>query len=166
MTRQIVYSAVSEEALIDNIAALFVSDFKWFLDTLYPNDDLQDFVERTLGQVLGINAPFMALAPVRNASVESEDGHYLREALRVDLLIGVIDDAPDTVTRRIERYMRAAEALLRAANKDEMFGITNRDNTWGFALDVEHVYRQDIRTNQVQFFRDATLQITVNIYER
>jgi len=166
MSRQIVYSAVSEEALVDNIAAVFVADFKWFLDELYPGQDLQDFVERALGQVLGINAPFMALAPVRNASVESEDGHYLREALRVDLLMGVIADSPDTVTRMIQRYMRTGEAVLRAANKDELFGTVNRDNTFGFSLDCEHVYQPDIRTNQVQFFRNATLQITVNIHER
>ena len=157
------FEAVSEEAVVDNILVLVERDFKLGLDYFYPTAGLQDFAERALGQVLGNEAPMLGIAPVRNASIQSDDASYLTEALRVDLAVGVTDDGPQTVTRKIERYMRVLEAVLRAGNKNDFFGTISK--TFGFSLDCEHVYRQDIRTNQSIYFRDATLQLTVNIKE-
>lgn len=159
------FQAVSEEALVDNILVLVERDFKFALDYFYPTEGLDDFAERALGQVLGNEAPLLGIAPVRNASTQSDDAAYLTEALRVDLAVGVTDDGPQTVTRKIERYMRVLEAVLRAGNKDDFFGTINTARTFGFSLDCEHVYRQDIRTNTSIYFRDATLQLTVNINE-
>lgn len=157
--------AVSEEALVDNILALVTRDFKDALDYFYPTEGLPDFAERALGQVLGNEAPMLGIGPVRNASTLSDDSAYLKEALRVDLAVGVIDDGPDTVTRRIMRYMRVLEAVLRRGNKNDFFSSINTARTFGFSLDCEHVYRQDIRTNTSIYFRDATLQLTVLINE-
>jgi hypothetical protein len=167
-------NAVSEEALIDNTLTLVTANFKTEIDRLYPTEaalpasdplHLPDFRERALGQVLGNEAPMLGIAPVRNASTLSDDSSYLTEALRMDLAVGVTDDGPQTVTRRIMRYMRALEAVLRRGNKNDFFGIVNSSRTFGFSLDCEHVYRQDIRTNTSIYFRDATLQVTVNIRE-
>lgn len=162
------FEAVSEEALIDNILVLVTRDFKLALDYFYPTARLEDFAERALGQVLGNEAPMLGIAPVRNASTLSDDGSHLQEALRVDLAVGVTDDGPQTVTRKIERYMRVLEAVLRRGNKDDFFGTVNTLRTFGFSLDCEHVYWQDIRLHRIQsiYFRDATLQLTVNIHER
>lgn len=165
------FLAVSEEALTDNILALIVRDYKLALDWFYwtgPDrliENLPDFEERDLGQVLGNAAPMIGIAPVKNASTSSDDAAYLKEALRVDLAIGVTDDGPQTVTRRIMRYMRVMEAVLRAGNKDDFFGTVNATKTFGFSIDCEHVYRQDIRTNTSIYYRDATLQLTVEIKE-
>lgn len=159
------FLAVSEEALADNLLVLITRDYKLALDYFYPGVELPDFAERALGQVLGNAAPMLGIAPVRNASTSSDDAAYLKEALRVDLAIGVTDDGPDTVTRKIMRYMRVMEAVLRAGNKDEFFGTVASTRTFGFSIDCEHVYRQDIRTNTSIYFRDATLQLTVEIKE-
>lgn len=158
------YEAVSEEALIDNILVLVETNFKTALDRYYPTDNLDDFRERSLGMVIGNEAPMLGISPVRNASTESDN--YLKEALRADLAVGVTDDGPQTVTRSIMRYMRVLEAVLRQGNKNDFFGILNTATTFGFSLDCEHVYRQDIRTNQSIYFRDATLQLSVMIHER
>lgn len=167
-------NAVSEEALIDNTLVLVTANFKTEIDRLYPaeasltNADAQylgDFRERSLGMVMGNEVPHLGISPVRNASTLSDDSAYLIEALRMDLAVGVTDDGPQTVTRRIERYMRALEAVLRRGNKDSFFGIVNTSRTWGFSLDCEHVYQQDIRSDGSIYYRTATLQVTVNIRE-
>lgn len=166
--------AVSEEALIDNTLVLVTRDFKPALDVLYPAqaslteghaDYLADFKERTLGMVLGNEAPNLAISPSRNASTLSDDAAYLKEALRMDLTVGVMDDGPDTVTRRIMRYMRTLEAVLRNGQKNDFFGVANNARTLGFALDCEHVYKPDIFSDQSIYVRVATLQVTVNINE-
>lgn len=160
-----VNEAVSEEALIDNTLALVVRDFKAGLDYFYPTASLPDFAERALGMVLGNEAPHLGVGPSRNASTLSDDAAYLTEALRMDLAVGVTDDGPNTVTRKIMRYMRVLEAVLRAGNKNDFFGIVNTSRTWGFTLDCEHVYQQDIWSNSSIYFRTATLQVTVMIRE-
>lgn len=168
------FHAVSEEALIDNTLVLFETNFKPMIDALYPaaatltNADAQylgDFRERSLGMVMGNEVPHLGISPARNASISSDDDSYLKEALRMDLAIGVTDDGPQTVTRRIMRYMRAAEAVLRRGNKNDFFSIVNTTRTWGFSLDCEHVYPQDIRSDGSIYYRTATLQVTVNIRE-
>lgn len=157
--------AVSEEALIDNTLVLVTRDYKLALDVLYSGLNLDDFRERTLGMVLGNEAPNLAISPSRNASTLSDDAAYLKEALRIDLTIGVMDDGPDTVTRRIMRYMRTLEAVLRNGEKNDFFGVANNSRTWGFSLDCEHVYKPDIFSDQSIYVRVATLQVTVNINE-
>lgn len=168
------FHAVSEEALIDNTLVLFETNFKLMMDAMYtaeaslvPGDSqyLDDFRERALGMVMGDALPCLGISPLRNASTSSDDDAYLTEALRMDLAMAVADDNPQTVTRRIMRYMRVAEAVLRRGNKNDFFGIVNTTRTWGFSLDCEHVYTQDIRTNSSIYFRDATLQVTVTIHE-
>jgi hypothetical protein len=169
------FHAVSEEALIDNTLTLFETNFKVIMDALYPAEAtlteadaqyLGDFRERSLGMVMGNELPCLGIGPIRNASTSSDDDSYLKEALRMDLAIAVADDNPQTVTRRIMRYMRAAEAVLRRGNKNDFFGIVNTTRTWGFSLDCEHVYSQDIHHNDNSiYFRDATLQVTVTIHE-
>lgn len=168
------FHAVSEEALIKNTLTLFETNFKPMMDALYPLEALlvegeasylADFKERALGMVMGDQLPCLGIGPARNASTSSDDDSYLTEALRMDLAVAVADDGPQTVTERIMRYMRTGEAVLRRGNKDDFFGIVNTARTWGFSLDCEHVYEQDIRTNSSIYYRAATLQVTVTIRE-
>lgn len=168
------FHAVSEEALINNTLTLFETNFKDMMDALYPAeaslvegdaDYLADFKERALGMVMGDQLPCLGIGPARNASTSSDDDSYLKEILRMDLAIAVADDSPQTVTRRIMRYLRCSEAVLRRGNKNDFFGIVNTARTWGFSLDCEHVYEQDIRTNSSIYFRSASLQVTVTIHE-
>lgn len=157
--------AVSEEAFIDNTLILITRDFKLGLDVLYAGQNLPDFRERTLGQVLGNEAPNLAISPVRNASTLSDDGAYLKEGLQINLTVGVIADKPDTVTRLIMKYMRTLEAVLRNGQKNDFFGAAINSRTWGFSLDCEHVYEQNIYSDASIYVRVATLQVTATIHE-
>lgn len=168
------YLAVSEEALIDNTLVLVETHFKPALDALYPAEAslvpgdpqyLDDFRERALGMVMGNELPCLGIGPRRNASVLSDDASYLKEALQMDLTVAVADDGPQTATRRIMRYMRVLESVLRRGNIIDFFGSIGSPDKWGFALDCEHIYTQDIRFDGPIYLRDARLQATVTIYE-
>lgn len=160
------YKAVSEEALIDNTLALVVRDFKSALDDLYPSESLDDFAERSMGMVLGLEAPALGIGPRRNASVSSDDDSHLKEILGMDLAVIVIDDNPILVTRKIMRYMRTLEQVLRRGSKNDFFGtVDGGELTFGFSLDCEHVYEQDILVNASTYLRKATLRVLVNINE-
>ena len=43
---------------------------------------------------MGLENPALAIAPRRNASTSSDDESYLKEALRVDLVVVVVDENP------------------------------------------------------------------------
>jgi hypothetical protein len=160
------FEAVSEEALMDNTLTLITATFKNALDAYYPTENLADFAERSLGMIMGLETPALAIAPRRNASTLADDSSHLREALEFDLAVGVIDENPQAVTRKITRYMRVLEMTLRAGRKSDFFGTVNTTRTFGFSLDCEHIYSQDIRANASTYFRDATLRLTVQIRER
>lgn len=168
------FHAVSEEALINNTLTLFETNFKLMLDAMYPvealvteghADYLSDFKERALGMLMGNEMPALGIGPARNASTSSDDDSYLKEGLQMNLAIAVTDDGPQTVTRRIMRYMRVAEAVLRRGTIRDFFGTAALPQIWGFSLDCEHVYRQDIFSDSSIYLRDATLQVTVTIHE-
>ena len=115
---------------------------------------------------MGLEAPALAIAPRRNLSILSDDASHLIETLSMDMAVVVTDENPQSVTRKIQRYMRVLEAVLRSGRKNDFFGTINAARTFGFSLDCEHVYSQDIRTNATTYLREATLQVVVNIRER
>lgn len=168
------YEARFEESLVNNILDIFTRDFKDALDYFYPTEAaydstdpryLKDFAEKALGQVLGNETPMLAIGPVRNAASPSDDDSHMIQAVRIDLALGVTDDGPDTVTRRIMRYTRTAVAVLHSANKSDFFANMSSQGVFGLVLETEQVYRS-LRANDSVYFRDSTVEVTLQIRER
>lgn len=164
------YAAVFEEQIVDNVLTLITRDMKSALDYFYwtgPDrliEDLPDFAERSLGQEVRDEFPLLVIGPRTNPVEESDDGAQLIEAASIDLLIGVTDDGPATVTRRIMRYVRTLDAVLRSAPKTDYFAGMNSAKVMGLVIEVEHSYGP-IGANQSIHFRPATLNLTVKIRE-
>lgn len=156
------FSAVFEEPIINNTLAVIARDFKPALDHFYAADDLSDFTERALGQVLKNSFPCLAVTPRSNPTEDTDDDSHIIEAARIDIYIGVTDDGPDTVTRRIMKYVRAMDAVLRTAKRDFFTGMSNPFGVW---LKVEHTYWPIGQENNI-YFRSAIVELTVNLRER
>lgn len=156
------FSAVFEEPIINNALVVITRDMKPALDHFYAADDLPDFAERALGQVLGNTTPALAIFPLSNPTEDADDSSHIIEAAQIGIYIGVEDDGPDTVTRRIMKYVRALDAVLRTGKRDF---FTNMSNPFGVWLEVDHVYGP-IGDRQSTLFRSARLELTVNLRER
>lgn len=170
------YDAVQEEGLIDNIVVIVQRDFKNALNMFYPIEAalpvsdpryLLDFQEISLGQVQRLVFPSLAIGPVRNASTEDADQAMLREGIRFEAWIGVTDDSPSNVTRRIMRYANTFNMVLRtSAKKTKADWFRNMSVTvFGLVLELEHVYGP-IGLEKSIYFRSVRIEGTVLINER
>jgi hypothetical protein len=167
------YFAVQEEGIIDNALFIITRDFKEALDTFYtveaalsPDDPqyLEDFQEKSLGQIQKLVFPTLAIGPNRNAATESDARDRLRQALRFDIYVGVTADSAANVTTKIMRYMGTLDAVLRSAQKSDwkrnMSAII-----FGIVLELEHVYGS-IRERESIYYRDALMQVTLLFNEQ
>lgn len=173
MVANLKYYAVQEEGVIDNALFIIERDFKSILDefnpieaALSPDDPqyLEDFQERSLGQIQKLVFPTLAIGPNRNAATESDARDRLKQAIRFDLYVGVTADSGANVTRKLMRYMAALDATLRSAKKSDwkrnMSAII-----FGIVLEVEHVYGS-IRERESIYYRDALMQVTLTFNEQ
>lgn len=173
MVANLKYYAVQEEGVIDNALFIIERDFKSILDefnpieaALSPDDPqyLEDFQERSLGQIQKLVFPTLAIGPNRNAATESDARDRLKQAIRFDLYVGVTADSGANVTRKLMRYMAALDAVLRSAKKSDwkrnMSAII-----FGIVLEVEHVYGS-IRERESIYYRDALMQVTLTFNEQ
>lgn len=158
------FSAVFHEFLVDNILAVIVRDFKDCLDLFYPDDDLPDFAERSIGQEVGNEFPMMVIAPRSNVVDTVDDSSHLIELAKIDLHIGVTGDSPADVTRKIMRYVRCMDCVVRSASKADIFQGMTRTNVFGLISDVEHQYGP-FGENRNIMFRPASLTVTVQVRE-
>jgi hypothetical protein len=158
------YSAAYEEPLITNLLAVIVRDFKECLDVFYADDDLPDFAERAIGMEIGNEFPLLVIAPRSNPVENVDDGGHLIEAATIDLHIGVIGDGPEDVTRKIMRYVRCLDCVVRTASKADWFDGMDTSKVFGLIVDVEHSYGPFGQNNNVMF-RPATLTVTVQVRE-
>jgi len=152
-----------EEQIIANTKALIVRDMKAALDYFYPALDLPDFKEHALGQVIGNEFPFLAIGPRENLVEETDDSACLIEAARLSLYVGVTGTSPEDVTIKIMRYGRTLDAVIRTARQDFFNGMSN---PFGLSLGISHIYPGFIGSRENEYFRSATLEVTVNIRER
>lgn len=168
------FEASQEEALVDNVLAIIERDFKEALDYYNPieaalgSDDpryLHDFRERTLGQIAKNEFPCLAIGPNRGTSADGPNGECLREDVLIDLYIGVVDDSPANVTRRIMKYRVALDAVVRAAPITDYFRNMSVD-AFAFVLDEISYQYGPIGTEKVALFRGAILQVPIKINER
>jgi hypothetical protein len=167
------YFAMQEEGVIDNALFIIERDFKEALDTFYvteaalsPDDPqyLEDFQERSWGQIQKLVFPCLAIGPNRNAATESDARDRLSQAVRFDLYVGVTADSMANVSRKITRYMGTLDAVLRSALisdwKRNMSTII-----FGVVLEAEHVYGS-IRERESIYYRDALMQATLVFNEQ
>jgi len=156
------FAAVFDEPIINNALTVITRDFKLGLDYFYPGQSLPDFKERALGQIQGNGYPSLAIGPAENETVQADDDSYIVEAARVVIYIGVTDDGPTTVTRKIMKYVRVMDAVLRSAKNDFFTGMSNPG---GVYLEIRHSY-DSLRGEKPSYFRAAVIELTVNISER
>jgi hypothetical protein len=167
------YFAVQEEGVIDNALFIIERDFKVALDTFYvteatlsPDDPqyLEDFQERSLGQIQKLVFPCLAIGPNRNAATESDARDRLSQAVRFDLYVGVTADSPANVTKKIMRYMGTLDAVLRSALKSD-WSRNMSTIIFGIVLEAEHVYGS-VRDRESIYYRDALMQVTLVFNEQ
>ena len=167
------YFAVQEEGVIDNALFIIERDFKEALDVFYPTEAglspedpqyLEDFQERSLGQIQKLVFPCLAIGPNRNAATESDAQDRLHEAVRFDLYVGVTADSMANVTKKIMRYMGTLDAVLRSARKSD-WRRNMSTIIFGIVLEAEHVYGS-IRERESIYYRDALMQVTLVFNEQ
>ena len=158
------FSGVMEDVVVPNVKAIIEDNFKLALDYYYPSPILPDFAEITLGQITRKEFPLLALGPIGNPAVESEDSARITNPVQIVLFLGVVADDAETVTTLIMKYVKVMHAVLLTATKADYFGDDNA-RVFGFSINVEHVYGA-IRSNQTKLFRDATMLLTVNFDSR
>lgn len=156
------FSGVMEDVVVPRVKTIIERDFAEAL--AYYDFDLPDFEERTLGKVRRKGFPLVAIGPVGNPVVESQDSARHTQPLRVALYLGVVAPDDDTVTILIMKYVKVMHAVLHKATKADYFGLVN-DQVFGFWLNVEHLYGA-ILSNKTQLFRSATMILTLNFDSR
>lgn len=158
------FSGVMEDVVVPSVKAIIERDYKDALDYYYPNDGLDDFAERTLGQVRRKEFPLVAVGPVGNPADESEDSARFTQPLRIALYLGVVADDNDAVTILIMKYVKVMHAILHKATIADYFGADS-NRVFGFSLNIEHLYGP-ILSNNTRLFRSATMILTLNFESR
>jgi hypothetical protein len=156
-------SAVFDLPILENALAIIVRDFKGALDYYYPDDDLPDFAELSLGQIQGNEFPCLALLSQSNVTDDAEDDSHIVEAARLDIYMGVTDSDANSVTRKIMKYVRTMNAVLRSARQDFFTGMSN---PFGVFLEITHSYGPVGGPTNSILFRGAMIELTINLRER
>jgi hypothetical protein len=162
------YSAVFELPIIDNVLAIIARDMKDALDYFYVSDNLPDFVERSIGTEHGFEYPILVIGPRSNLVETVADSSHLVEPIKIDIKIGVVDESSDGAYRKIMKYVRALDAVLRTATlADYCAGMINGTNRpFGFSVDVTHTYGPlGANEERTTYFKPANLELSVNLRE-
>lgn len=163
------YSAVFELPIIENVLTIIVRDMKAALDHFYSSDGLPDFVERSIGTERGVEFPILVIGPRSNLIETADDESRLFEPIKIDIKIGVIANSSDAAYRKIMKYVRALDAILRTATlADYCAGMTNGNNRpFGLAVGVTHTYGPlGVNEQRTTYFKPANLELSVTLNER
>jgi hypothetical protein len=155
-------SANFEGPIIENSETIITRDFKGGLDYYFPGQDLPDFAERALGQILGNEFPCLAITPRENPITEADDRSCLAEAARINIYMGVTGESPRDVTLKIMKYVKAMNGILRSARRDFFTGM---NNPFGVVLGIKHAYAPVGGPEESVYFRGAVVELTVNLKE-
>lgn len=153
-----------EDVLVPNVMDYITDNFKLALDYYFPDPLLPDFAERTMGQIERKQFPLLAIGPIGNPAVESEDSARFTQPITIAMYLGVVADTSDAVTILIMQYVKVMHAVLANATKSSLFA-GYETHVFGFSLNAEHFYGA-IRSNNSRLFRDATIQLTINFESR
>jgi hypothetical protein len=158
------FSGVMEDVVVPRVLAIIERDYKEALDYYFPDDDLLDFAERTLGKVRRKEFPLVAVGPTANLVVESEDSARHTQPLRVALYLMVTGPDDETVTTLVMQYVKVMHGVLHKATLADYFG-DSASRVFGFSLDVEHFYTP-VLSNETTFGRAANMILTLNFDSR
>jgi len=172
------YSAAFEGPIIDNVITIVTRDMKGALDffnpteALLPSTDpafLADFAERSIGTEHGFEFPIFVIGPEENTIAEAEDESRLGEDIKITMNIGIVDDTSEKAYRRCMKYVRALDAVLRSATKnDYCANMTNGSNVpFGLSKEVSHFYRPlGVNDERTIYFKPATIRLALTFNER
>lgn len=165
------FQEVFEEYALDNLMYAVDQNMQAYLDGFYPpNGTLLTFAEKTLGNIIRLNFPALAIDPSRFTENESESGHYLEGEFRITAHLAVADPDPAAVTRKLFKYVRAFKALVRAMRLSDWLRNVTAGPTTPMALyvDISGEYGQPAKnpnkTNE--YIRHVDLQLTLRFSER
>lgn len=153
-----------EDVVVPRVLALIERDYKGALDYYFPDDDYDDFRERTLGKVRRKEFPLVAVGPTGNLVEESEDSARHTQPLRVALYLMVTGPDDETVTTTVMRYVKVMHGVLHKASIDDYFGA-DKERVFGVSLNVEHFYSA-VLDKESTFARAATMMLTLNFDSR
>lgn len=170
------YSACFEGPIIDNILTIITRDMRAALDyfnpaeaSLDPSDPLylRDFAERSIGTQKALEFPTLIIGPRTNAVETVDDDSNLIEPMVIQIDIGITDVSADAAMRRIMKYVRALDAVLRTASQaDYLIGMAS---STPFALQVEVTHNYGplgANDNRTTYFKPASLELSLNFRER
>lgn len=163
------YSARFEGPIIANVLAIITRDMKAALDYFYSSDSLPDFAERSLGTEQGLEFPILVIGPRANSVETVADNSHLVEPQVIELKVGVTADSPGDALTKIMKYVRALDAVLRSASKNDYCAnmANGNDVPFGFSVDVTHSYGPlGANEGRTTYFKPASLELTVNFRER
>lgn len=163
------FSACFEGPIIANVLDIIERDMKNALDHFYQSDNLPDFVERSLGTEKGLEFPILVIGPRNNPVETVADESNLIQAQVIELKVGVTADSSDDAMIKIMKYVRALDAVLRTATKqDYCANMTNGANVpFGLHVDVTHTYGPlGTNDNRTTYFKPASLELTLTFRER
>lgn len=154
--------AMFEEQIVDNCLAIIERDFGGALTYYYPTEGYPDFDERALGMPLKNTFPCVSVSPLSNLVDEGDDRSNIIEVCRVRIFLGVTADGPNAVKRKIQRYVRVMDLILRNARRDFFIGMSN---PFEVVLRTEHFYDVE-RSDETVVFNAAIVDLSVGIRER
>lgn len=163
------YSARFELPILDNVLAIIIRDFKLALDYFYSADALPDFAERAVGTEQGLQFPMMVIGPRSNQVETADDASHLVEPIVIEIKIGVTAGSANDASRKIMKYVRAMDAVLRTATYADYFAgfTTGASQPFGLVIDVTHEYGPlGANDNRTTYFKPASLDLRLTFNER
>lgn len=161
------YEGLFESLIIDNVLAVVQRDMKLALDYFYRPENLPDLAQRTLGRFISLSLPALAIEPKGNSVEESEGGSYLSGVLSLTIFLAVEDADATEVTRKLMKYCRALDAVLKTASEaDYMVGVTP-NRIMAITREASHTYELLGHDKQRDLWmRPATFELVLTYSER
>lgn len=161
------FSAEFAQGLMDNIQAVLESA------TIGPNaalavidNTLDVFVDFDTPTPITINFPALYLEPSTSKIEQSADDAYLKAEHEFLISLAIVGPEPDTLKKRINKYVRAVDQSLRGMTQTSLTGGVTTTQA-GAAWEVtQHRYGVLRETENTIYRKDAQLVLVVQLIER
>lgn len=161
------FAEIFEGYVIDNFMFIVNRDMKTRLDEFYmPGENLPDFVEKTLGKFTGLSNPAFVLDPFKGAAPEGEE--YVENEITLEALIRVVDPDPAVVTRKVVKYKRAFQSVVRSATRSDWFRNITSPQIMPYTISISWEYGTIGKNPNLAnvWVRDVKFEITFRFNER
>lgn len=158
------FVSIFESLILDNILKMFKDRMKLALDFYYPSENLPDFAQITLGNVIQISQPTLAVEASRAGADNLAE--YEGSQLKIFIYMTVDDAHPDEAARKLEKYIRAAKGVLNVPATDYTAGMTGH-KAFGLTKDLSWDYNQVAKdVNVAKYLKSVTFDLTLKYSER